>query len=165
MLPAAFITLDRLPLTPAGKLDRRSLPAPDAMAPGAAWRAPRTPREEILCALFAETLGVSQVGIDDNFFELGGHSLLAVRLGGRIRERIRPDFPITGVYTAPVVRDLAALLDGGRCSTEMPDLSRDASLPGHIKPHREPPSARADRIFLTGATGFVGSHLLATLLS
>jgi nonribosomal peptide synthetase DhbF len=165
MLPAAFVMLDRLPLTPSGKLDRKALPAPDVAPQGTVWRAPRTPREEILCALFAETLGVSRVGIDDNFFELGGHSLLAVRLGGRIRERMQPDFPITGVYTAPVVRDLAALLDGGRDSAELSDLSREAILPDHIKPHRERPPAEADRIFLTGATGFVGSHVLATLLS
>ncbi|MDB5406692.1 MAG: dimodular nonribosomal peptide synthase [Rhodospirillales bacterium] len=164
MLPAAFVMLDRLPLTPSGKLDRKALPAPDVTAQGATFRAPRTPREEILCALFAETLGVPRVGIDDDFFELGGHSLLAVRLGGRIRERMQPDFPITGVYTAPVVRELAALLDGGLGSAEVLDLSRDAVLPEHIKPHRERPPLHADRIFLTGATGFVGSHLLATLL-
>ena len=164
MLPAAFVVLDRLPLTPSGKLDRKALPAPDVTPQGTLWRAPRTPHEEILCALFAETLGIPRVGIDDNFFELGGHSLLAVRLGGRIRERMRPDFPITGVYTAPVVRDLAALLDGGRGSVEVPDLSREAILPVHIKPRSGRPPVDADRIFLTGATGFVGSHLLATLL-
>jgi nonribosomal peptide synthetase DhbF len=164
MLPAAFVTLDRLPLTPSGKLDRKALPAPDVTPQGTVWRAPTTPREEILCALFAETLGISRVGIDDNFFELGGHSLLAVRLGGRIRERMRPDFPITGVYTAPVVRDLAALLDGEGLA-ELPDLSREAILPAHIEPRRGRPPIHAVRIFLTGATGFVGSHLLATLLS
>jgi amino acid adenylation domain-containing protein/thioester reductase-like protein len=165
MLPAAFVMLDRLPLTPSGKLDRKALPAPDVASQATVWRAPRTPHEEILCALFAETLGVSRVGIDDNFFELGGHSLLAIRLGGRIRERMQPEFPITGVYTAPVVRDLAALLDGGRGSIEPPDLSREAILPDHIRPHRERPPVHAERIFLTGATGFVGSHLLATLLN
>jgi nonribosomal peptide synthetase DhbF len=164
MLPAAFVMLERLPLTPSGKLDRKALPAPDVAPRGTLYRAPRTPHEEILCALFAETLSISRVGIDDNFFELGGHSLLAVRLGGRIRERMRPDFPITGVYTAPVVRDLAALLDGQRGSVEVPDLSREAILPGHIKPLSGRPTVDADRIFLTGATGFVGSHLLATLL-
>ncbi|HEY1941363.1 MAG TPA: amino acid adenylation domain-containing protein, partial [Roseiarcus sp.] len=165
MTPSAFVVLDCLPLTPSGKLDRKALPAPDIL-PGPVWRAPRTPRETMLCALFAETLGLSRIGIDDNFFDLGGHSLLAIRLARRIREAVKADFPITGVYMTPVVKDLAAHLDDeeeGRAG-DTTDLTRDALLAPHIWPAAKRPVADPRCVFLTGASGFVGSHLLDTLL-
>ena len=86
MVPSGFVVLDRLPLTPNGKLDRRALPAP-VLRGRALWRAPRTPQEEILCALFAEVLGVGGVGIADNFFALGGDSIVSIQLVSRARKR------------------------------------------------------------------------------
>ncbi|MFI6442573.1 amino acid adenylation domain-containing protein, partial [Streptomyces sp. NPDC050759] len=108
MVPAAVVAVDRLPLTPHGKLDRSALPVPDFRSRNRAGRGPRNPVERALCAVFAEVLGIEQVSIDDNFFELGGHSLLALRLIGRAREAAGVEWSVKQLFTTPTVAGLTS---------------------------------------------------------
>ncbi|MEW2620516.1 non-ribosomal peptide synthase/polyketide synthase [Streptomyces sp. NPDC048106] len=103
-LPAAYVVLDRLPLTANHKVDYHALPAPTT---GGTGRTPRTDREALLCQLFDTTLGVTGSGIDDDFFALGGDSLHAIRLVSRIRGELGVDLSLTAVFDHPTVADLA----------------------------------------------------------
>ncbi|MGW2515373.1 non-ribosomal peptide synthetase, partial [Streptomyces scopuliridis] len=111
MVPSVVMAIDTVPLTPSGKVDRGALPAPVHAA--GAGRTPRDPREEALCALFAEVLGVERICIDDDFFDLGGHSMLAARIVDRIRERLGMEITVRAVFGHPTVARLAAHLDDG----------------------------------------------------
>ncbi len=116
MVPSAFVPLAELPLSPHGKVDRRALARLETQRePGNG--SPRTPTEERLCSLFAELLK-TPVQTGDNFFSLGGHSLLATRLVSRIERDFGVELPVSALFTAPTVAQLARRLDGGTAAPE-----------------------------------------------
>jgi SAM-dependent methyltransferase/acyl carrier protein len=121
MVPGAFVVLGAMPLTANGKVDRRALPVPDSMRPG--WLsgpvAPRTPVETAIAEIWAEVLGLDEVGIEDGFFELGGHSLLVARVISGISERLGVDLPVIALFRSPTVAQLAEAVEAnGETSTD-----------------------------------------------
>ncbi|GJG89253.1 hypothetical protein tb265_44340 [Gemmatimonadetes bacterium T265] len=119
MVPAAFVTRDRLPLTANGKIDRARLPAVDAPATAAAVVAPRTETERQLAAVWQDVLKREAVGVAESFLALGGHSLLAIRVLGRISKQFGVRLPLRALFEHPTVAQLAELVDaerqGGAC--------------------------------------------------
>src|SRR5690606_17700317 len=111
-VPAAFVTLDELPLGPSGKVDRRALPVPNGNHHWAQQKftAPRTPLEHELAQMWADVLGVEQVGIHTSFFDLGGHSLLATQLIARVEECFHVDLPVRRLFERPTVAGLAEVI-------------------------------------------------------
>jgi len=111
MVPAAVVVLEALPLTASGKLDRRALPVPDYGASARALQAPASAREQGLCELFAQVLGIDQVGVEDSFFDLGGHSLLAAVLVARLTEQMGIKISLKNFIGNPTVRAVGRYLD------------------------------------------------------
>jgi amino acid adenylation domain-containing protein/FkbM family methyltransferase len=112
MVPSAVVLLDSLPVLPNGKVDRRSLPAPDRDRPASetADVPPRTPVEEKLAEIWAELLGLERVGMADNFFDLGGHSLLATQVVSRVRTAFQVELPLRRFFESPTVAGLAQII-------------------------------------------------------
>ncbi|MFF5078189.1 amino acid adenylation domain-containing protein [Actinoplanes sp. NPDC000266] len=138
LVPAVVVELDALPVTVAGKVDRRALPVPDFGAL-AGDDTPRTPAEEILCGLFAEVLGLASVGTNDDFFALGGHSLTVTALAARVRAAFGVPLAVRTVFDAPTVTALAAHLERTGPQAGLPELvvaERPGPLPVSPAQHR-----------------------------
>jgi acyl carrier protein len=113
MVPSAFVLLEALPLTPNGKVDRHALPYPQQLRPelDSTFVAPHTSVEQALAAIWAEVLGLEQIGIHDNFFALGGHSLLATCVITRVRERFQVELPVHILFEEPTIAHLAGAIE------------------------------------------------------
>jgi amino acid adenylation domain-containing protein len=113
MAPSTFVVLDALPLASNGKVDRGALPLPDPtkFETERIFMSPRTSTEKVLAGLWAEILGLEQIGIQDNFFALGGHSLLATQVISRMRDAFRIALPLRSLFESPTVAGLAERLE------------------------------------------------------
>ncbi|MFT3754911.1 MAG: phosphopantetheine-binding protein [Pseudoxanthomonas sp.] len=143
MIPAAFVRLDALPLSPNGKVDRRALPAPSAAdrKRTAVSALPQGPAELQIAAIWQELLHVERVGRHDNFFTLGGHSLLVAKVILRIQDALGVEIPIRALYETPTVAGLgelvrryghAAPLGENLCFDPQLELAQEAVLPADI---------------------------------
>ena len=130
MLPNHYILLEKMPLTPNGKIDRQLLPVPGKSRERlhSEYVAPQTDQEILLCEIFSEVLGVESVGLHDDFFDLGGHSLLATQLASRIREQFQMNLPLRDLFEAPTVARLASKI---RPSKKQNDLQIGKAPPQH----------------------------------
>lgn len=164
LIPDAFVWLDRLPLTPNGKLDSRALPAP--IPETTAGRLPTGASEITLAAIFADGLGLDASSAEADFFDIGGTSLLATRLIAGIEDRFGFRLKAQDLFEGASIAALAKRIDGIRPNATQP-WRADLSLPGDIRP--KVPIAVSNGLpkclFMTGATGFVGAHLLAEYLA
>ncbi|MFI1993773.1 non-ribosomal peptide synthase/polyketide synthase [Actinoplanes sp. NPDC020271] len=139
LVPAVVMVLDRLPVTPNGKVDRKALPSPMLAGAAGTGRGPATPREALLCDAFAEVLGVPRVGPDESFFALGGHSLTANRLVARIRVLFGVEVTVRQLFETPTAAGIATRLDGAA-------TGRPAVRP-RPRPDRLPLSAAQRRLW------------------
>ena len=128
MVPAAYVLLDRLPLLPNGKVDRRALPEPDAATPRARSRPPASELERSIARIWHEVLQVDQIGADDNFFEVGGNSLLVVQVRARLIAELGRGPSLVDMFRYPSVAALATALDGAPAEhSRLADRRREAA--------------------------------------
>jgi amino acid adenylation domain-containing protein/FkbM family methyltransferase len=137
MVPSAFVTLEEVPLTPNGKVDRKALPEPEwnDREASSGFVAARTPVEELLCGIWEQLLKTEQVGIHENFFELGGHSLLATQVISRVRESFNVELPLRVIFESPTIAEISETIEEAMRAEEgvalspINQISRDRELP------------------------------------
>ncbi|HCU49763.1 MAG TPA: hypothetical protein DGG94_08185 [Micromonosporaceae bacterium] len=158
-VPTAFVRLERLPRTSTGKIDRNALrdfSPPSALAPQEL-----TQTEALVLQVWAEVLGATDLAATDDFFARGGQSLQTIQVASRLSVALGRSIPATLVFANPTAAMLAAALDGS--SVTVTDFRADAVLPPDLVPAPARTAPVPPTVILTGATGFVGAHLLAEL--
>lgn len=160
MIPAYFVQLEQMPLTPNGKIDRKALPEPkDSILSGVEYVAPRTETEEKLVLIWKAVLNLDTIGVKDNFFELGGHSLKATTLVSRIHKEMNIDLPLRTVFQSPTIEDMEEVI------SEM-EHQQHVSIPLANKMDVYPVSSAQKRLYilqqLEGAE--ISNNIPATLI-
>jgi amino acid adenylation domain-containing protein len=155
MVPGVFMTLDAIPLTTNGKVNREALPAADSAALGVKqYEKPEGDTEEALASIWQELLHIAQVGREDDFFELGGHSLLAMQLVSRLRERLNIELPVRVIFDEPILKSLGDWLDHASNESSRreidPPARPDSSAPA-------PLSFSQERLWLLSQLNALGS--------
>ena len=169
MIPAYFVRLSSMPMTPSGKIDRKNLPAPDfkvkSLRP---YAAPKTEKEKALCSMMAEVLSLEKVGLGDDFFELGGDSLAAISLTALANEA-GIQVALQDIFDHPTAEELLKAAADTAVKKEAAkgggDYARyNALLQGAGEIASVPERRSFGNVLLTGATGFLGAHVLEALL-
>lgn len=171
MVPSDFVLLEAIPVNFNGKIDVKALPMP-GIRTGIKdqYVAPQTPTETMIADIWAKLLRIERVGIHDDFFYLGGHSLLVTQFLFLVHKRLNINLTVKGFFEAPTIAVQAKIIDTGGTSAVNDvvsiDLEAEAILDPAIIPLKpyEKSSANTHRLFLTGATGFLGVFLLCELL-
>jgi len=170
MVPSYFTALDEFPYTPNGKIDKNALPIPDGILQNEKvdYIAPKTDLEVKLASIWEEVLNTKPIGIKDNFFELGGDSILAMNLNIKLL-KITDKIKYSDIFTYPTIAELAEKIQNELKENEIQDfsdlkdkykniLSQNMILPEKIE------QQQVNNILLTGATGFLGIHILDEFL-
>ena len=166
MVPSAFVLLEKFPLTPNGKLDRKAFPRPEGKRPNLAQEfiAPRTAVEKQLASLWCDLLQLEEVGIDDTFFDLGGNSLAAVRMVSQYQARYGHEIPAVKVFQHPSIAKLASFLEKSDSNADF--LIQAQSHARHRRVANDERDSALDSVAIVGMSGrFPGAANIAQLWS
>ena len=173
MMPSFFVHIDEMPVTPGGKIDKKALPVPEVAVNNTSYVEPVTMVQKTLCEIFEKALGTEKVGIEDNFFDLGGSSLTASKVAVMCLSR-NISIVYADVFKHPTVRELAAIVDD-QASAESPQSNNEFSdynynriqsvISGNVEENADRiTKEELGDIMITGATGFLGIHILKAYL-
>ena len=173
MMPSFFIHIDKMPVTPGGKVDKKALPLPEAALKNTNYVEPVTAMQTALCEIFEKALGIEKVGIEDNFFDLGGSSLTASKVAVMCLSK-NISIVYADIFKCPTVRELAAVVEdyapveSAQSDNEFANYNYNkiqSVISGNIEDNVDQISKEElGDIMITGATGFLGIHILKAYL-
>ena len=174
MMPSFFVHLEKMPVTPGGKIDKKALPVPEVTTTAStAYVEPVTAVQITLCEIFEKALGIEKVGIEDNFFELGGSSLTASKVAVMCLSK-NISIVYADIFKYPTIRELSAIVDNSE-AFENPQSENEFSrynynriqsvISGNVEENvNQVTKEEIGDIMITGATGFLGIHVLKAYL-